>query len=564
MGKAIVRRSEVRFFLAHAHAVRGFTVGPDLTTRIETGPISRSAPRIDRTAFMGVQRLRLNHYLLQSRARFKRVQSTRLGSVSGIRKKGKPFKTLSYFEDIDPSLSETLDTALARKHTRMRRAGSGAFGSSASGSGASGSSRGGHWPGVSFLGSTAVGNRASAPASTLDVPPPPHRTADAVLWALGGASEQARRELLVSLASAVANGQERSADSECWYSTPSLRDLPSPHCKLSPPLAYLIALSNASLTCEDVLGALVQGTRTLPCSWLRLPPSAASRAVSPGCEAEAPFLLTAGVYLLSIETAHLHHPSFAAFARNAAAGAHVNRTDIASGSSAMANNFRFVVDKLALAIGLRRVLYLDTDTSITGSLLPLFHLAHTHAEVPLIVAKRSHHGLRASWNPWNLATEHVLAVLRDRYGFDASARQQFNAGMLLINTRAYCKADVFGRMMAVAHLHAHARPLFLTLGGLNQPFAEVAAAQLTHQVGVEWNCRKSDKGCALSEVSPARILHARGYGIERCVTFFTSRKRSQAVGKILTNVDLQRCIAWGRAGTFPRWLTNQMARMRTP
>ena len=238
--------------------------------------------------------------------------------------------------------------------------------------------------------------------------------------------EQARRELLVSLASAVANGQERSEHSEC-----------APYCPLSPSLAYLIALSNSSLTCDDVSSAL-EGTRTLPshappsartlpCSWLTLPPTAVKRAASPGCEPAPPLLLTAGIYLFSIEQAPIDHASLAAFASNAAAGAHANRTDMASGSaSATASHFRFMMDKLALAIGLRRVLYLDTDAVVARpspsslSLLPLFDAATTHPKIPLIVAKRSHYVRDARWNPWNTADPQVLAVLRARFGFDAS------------------------------------------------------------------------------------------------------------------------------------------------
>lgn len=152
------------------------------------------------------------------------------------------------------------------------------------------------------------------------------------------------------------------------------------------------------------------------------------------------------------------------------------------------NNFRFIAHSFLLPLGVRRMLYLDYDTCVNSR---LGWLLESNTAMPLVVAKRP--GIdtnKSTWNSRDKSTsgDEMAKLLQRRYGFDKN-HNQFNAGVMVMNTIPYCKSNIFGRMLDVARLHAFGEPLFETNLAFNQPFFEVAAAGQVHYVAEQWNCR---------------------------------------------------------------------------
>lgn len=161
------------------------------------------------------------------------------------------------------------------------------------------------------------------------------------------------------------------------------------------------------------------------------------------------------------------------------------RKDLSEWRAALGNNFRFVADTYMLQLGIKQFVYLDADTCVNYNLASLLGTSKT---APVVVAKRSRQAQEAVWNSWSGTPKKVLEILKVKWGFEPKFHQ-FNAGVMLVNTEAYCDANIFETMRQVASLHAK-RPFFQMLHGLNQPYAEVANARTMHRVPEYWNCRR--------------------------------------------------------------------------
>ena len=173
------------------------------------------------------------------------------------------------------------------------------------------------------------------------------------------------------------------------------------------------------------------------------------------------------------------------------------RPDLAR--EAMGTNLRYAVDKIGLRLGVQQLLYLDADTClVNGNLDVLFS---SNQSAPLVVANRESAGLLASWNTWNQAcarsrcrngTSPGLERLLADWGF-SRMEHQFNNGMMMINTLAYCKSDFLGRLHALSVYMAETGALAgVRLNGYHQPYTEIAAAAVAHRVDKRWNCRLHD------------------------------------------------------------------------
>jgi len=166
------------------------------------------------------------------------------------------------------------------------------------------------------------------------------------------------------------------------------------------------------------------------------------------------------------------------------------RPDLASGVNVYTNNVRLVADRLLMPFGVTNVLYLDADTCVRASLSPL--LLHVQQQRHAVVAaKRYPNGTTWDWDVPNrskmvLAPE--LELIHRHWGFNRT-RHQFNAGVMLISLRAWCRRRLFTRITEVARYHAQVHRLFQKVGGSNQPYVEVALAKYVHLVDQRWNCR---------------------------------------------------------------------------
>ena len=151
-----------------------------------------------------------------------------------------------------------------------------------------------------------------------------------------------------------------------------------------------------------------------------------------------------------------------------------------------------------------QALHLDYDTCVTEELEPLFEKAATTGPLagkgrtksrgkgskPAVFAARR---VKADkYGQWEFAS--VLkggpgrAALK-AWGFHSLA-QTFNAGVLLIDCRMWCKRGLWARMLAVARDNRQRQPRLIAAGReSDQSVFNVAAAQSTAFVGTEWNCR---------------------------------------------------------------------------
>ena len=168
------------------------------------------------------------------------------------------------------------------------------------------------------------------------------------------------------------------------------------------------------------------------------------------------------------------------------------RPDLVRGGAAVANNFRYVLDKLLLPQGVRQALYLDCDTCIQARTnISAFFAASDSAAIVaahrrIILDKRYLHG-GMQWPEYNF-NKTDMALMERRWGFHSPREQGFNAGVLMINTRPFCRENIFGIMLEVGRFHAYVEPLWRLSG--NQAIAEVASARYIGIVNGSWNCAK--------------------------------------------------------------------------
>jgi len=142
------------------------------------------------------------------------------------------------------------------------------------------------------------------------------------------------------------------------------------------------------------------------------------------------------------------------------------------------NNLRFIADKVFLDLGIKQVLYLDNDVCVKDSIDEIFHISGGHAVVA--AARTDSRGRQKS-----RFFEHMdgTSDFIKLWGFTTS----FNAGVVLLRTKAMCEYGLMHKMIQVQNHHNHVEQLWTK--GTNQPPFEIAAAKTLKLTSWSYNCR---------------------------------------------------------------------------
>mmetsp|Transcript_5894 Transcript_5894/g.19459 ORF Transcript_5894/g.19459 Transcript_5894/m.19459 type:complete len:281 (+) Transcript_5894:236-1078(+) len=161
--------------------------------------------------------------------------------------------------------------------------------------------------------------------------------------------------------------------------------------------------------------------------------------------------------------------------------------------------YRLVADHLLLPSGIRRVLYLDTDTCLLASPRAIFEAGSAQPN-PLLAARRDlGYTPPARLQKLAAANRLDLRAAAARWNYSDVVRQSFNAGVLLLNLEAFCNQRLLDRVHEVAEYQATAQtPLF-------RPSA--AGAQLSDNDVLEVAALAPCPGCSLGSTSRGSRPH---------------------------------------------------------
>ena len=197
-------------------------------------------------------------------------------------------------------------------------------------------------------------------------------------------------------------------------------------------------------------------------------------------------------------------------------------------ASSTANHLRFMLDAILLPLGLRKALYLDTDTCIEDTLMPLLR---SEAKEAIVVARRhDRYGVPTDEYTWESIYWDRVATMRERAGGGGvSPRRQapenvpptegeaqkhfppFNAGVMLFDLQKLRELRLFDRMYSVLEYHNSVEHLWFR--GTNQPALEIALSMGDDDVKFVspfYNCRNmqyrhSTKGCYVVHQKACRL-----------------------------------------------------------
>lgn len=158
----------------------------------------------------------------------------------------------------------------------------------------------------------------------------------------------------------------------------------------------------------------------------------------------------------------------------------VKRAELAT---SLGNHARFFAHVALLPAGVRRVLFLDADVLARVDVTALYATQLTPAH--FIAAARRCATKRAAYKPKFKFHDELVK----EFGLK-SMSMLVNAGVLVVDLEAYCRAKVIDALKTVLRRHIAGPPLWLD--GNNQPPFTIAAARHIVFVDPSWNVRVGD------------------------------------------------------------------------
>ena len=156
--------------------------------------------------------------------------------------------------------------------------------------------------------------------------------------------------------------------------------------------------------------------------------------------------------------------------------------------------YRFLLDEIALPLGVHQALYLDGDALMQGDVTQMWQAADAHRNAAAIVAARSS---RDTW--WRKEYAGVRPGALRKWGLQPN--RTFNNGVMLLNLETWCKLKALERMSAIVIHHTQVERLWSAKATSDQVVVNLALASEVYRVSPNFNTRVH------SEQSGASICH---------------------------------------------------------
>ena len=261
--------------------------------------------------------------------------------------------------------------------------------------------------------------------------------------------------------------------------------------------AYMLVLPEtasftAAMACAQLSHVTHNGT-ALPCKTLL-------GQISDSCVAREPQLLVGRLYVVTVSNA----TAVLSLLQTISSFSYSRRTPryIRSDLATMGVWLRYIVDKVALPLGMTRALYFDSDVVVKDKRVTAKWFLADLGNAPVAVVNRS---LADASSEIEFNANHTdMPYLSNNFGFTSTALG-FNNGVMLIDTLEWCRFNTLGRMLSVAHYHALVRPLWDVSVTSDQAPCNIVLGGHSYRLPQIFNCRK----CWMQapNKTPAAICH---------------------------------------------------------